>query len=198
MFKKGLSEADIKELYPQVFDGRLGKYPGQYRICLSDEANPKINPPRRFPHKMIKPLKRRLEEMVKTQVVIEPVDHPTDWVNSMVCTEKKDGSLRVCLDPRHLNKHIKREHFTIPTFQEIVSRVGQPTLFTIVDQSSAFWQIELEEESRDLSPHFKHHLVASDFAECLSEYQVPAKYNKKRPFKFLETSKTPLSLTTTC
>ena len=92
MFKKGLSEADIKELYPQVFDGKLGKYPGQYRICLSDEANPKFNPPRRFSHKMIKPLKRRLEEMVKTQV-IEPVDHPTDWVNSIVCTEKKDGSL---------------------------------------------------------------------------------------------------------
>ena len=131
--------------------------------------------------------------MVKTRV-IEPVDHPTVWVNSMVCTEKKDGSLRVCLDPRHLNKHIKREHFTIPTFQEILSCVGQPTLFTIVDQSSAFWQIELEEDSRDLTT-FQNTIRL--LAECFSEYQMPAKY-KKRPSKFLETSKTPLSLTTTC
>ena len=69
----------------------------------------------------------------------------------MVATEKKDGSLRICLDPRHLNQYVKREHFTIPTFQEIVSQLKKPKFFTIIDQSSAFWQIKLHEESRDLT-----------------------------------------------
>ena len=53
--------------------------------------------------------------------VIEPVKHPTDWVNSMVCTEKKNGKLRPCLDPRELNKYIMREHYMIPTFQKVIA-----------------------------------------------------------------------------
>ena len=147
---KSLTEQEIKEKFGFVFNGELGKYPGSYRIRLTKDANPKINVPRRVPHKLIAPLQRKLEEMVK-QGVIEEVEHPTDWVNSIVCTEKKDGSIRLCLDPRELNKYIKREHFTIPTFQEIVAKLGKPRFFTIVDQSSAFWQVELEETCRDLT-----------------------------------------------
>ena len=144
------TEQEIKEQFGSVFEGELGKYPGSYRITLTKDTNPKINVPRRVPHKLIVPLQRKLEEMVK-QNFIEEVEHPTDWVNSIVCIEKKDGSIRLCLDPRELNKYIKREHFTIPKFQEIVVKLGKPRFFTIVDQSSAFWQVELEETCRDLT-----------------------------------------------
>ena len=43
---------------------------------------------------------------------IEKVDQPTEWVNSIVIVEKEDGSLRICLDPKDLNRAVKREHFT--------------------------------------------------------------------------------------
>ena len=148
--KPKLTEEILKQEYGTVFSKKLGKYPGQYKIRLTEDAQPKINPPRRVPHKMMQPLKKKLHDMVEEDV-IEPVDHPTDWVNSMVCTEKKDGSLRLCLDPRTLNKYIKREHYMIPTFQEVITRLGRPKFFTIIDQSSAFWQVELDEESRDLT-----------------------------------------------
>lgn len=88
--------------------------------------------------------------MVK-QGVIEEVEHPTEWVNSIVCTEKKDGTIRLCLDPRELSRYIKREHFTIPRFQEIIAKLGKPRFFTIIDQSSAFWQVELDEDCRDVT-----------------------------------------------
>ena len=144
------TEQEIKEQFGSVFDGELGKYPGSYRITLTKDANPTINVPRRVPHKLKVPLQRKIEDMIK-QNVIEEVEHPTDWVNSIVCTEKKDGSICLCLDPRELNKYIKREHFTIPAFQEIVAKLEKPRFFTIVDQSSAFWQIVLEETCRDLT-----------------------------------------------
>ena len=32
------------------------------------------------------------------------IDQPTEWVNSMVVVEKPSGGLRICLDPRDLNK----------------------------------------------------------------------------------------------
>ena len=89
-------------------------------------------------------IKRKLEETVK-QGVIEEVEHPTDWVNRIVCADKRDGSIPLCLDPRELNK------FTILTFQKIVAKLEKPNFFTIVDQSSAFWQVELEKTCRDLT-----------------------------------------------
>ena len=39
--------------------------------------------------------------------VLVKVDEPTDWVHNLVIIEKKNGLLRLCLDPRH-----KREHYT--------------------------------------------------------------------------------------
>lgn len=54
--------------------------------------------------------------------VIKNIEEPTDWVSSLVIVLKKHGALRICLDPRDLNKAIKREHFRLPTQQEIISQ----------------------------------------------------------------------------
>ena len=40
---------------------------------------------------------------------IGPVIKPTPWISSLVIEPKKDGSLRLCLDPKDLNKAIKRK-----------------------------------------------------------------------------------------
>lgn len=59
--------------------------------------------------------------------VIKRVDQPTDWVNSLVTADKAStGKLPVCLNPRDLNKAIKREHFQLPTMEEIASRLELP------------------------------------------------------------------------
>ena len=50
--------------------------------------------------------------------VLKRVDQPTDWVHNLVIVEKKNGTLRLCLDPRDLNKVVKTEHYKIPTIQE--------------------------------------------------------------------------------
>ena len=39
---------------------------------------------------------------------------------SMLLTDKKISSLRICLDPRDLNHVIKREHFVIPTAEDVL------------------------------------------------------------------------------
>ena len=65
--------------------------------------------------------------------------------------EKPDGSLRICLDPRDLNKAIKREHYQLPTFDEIASRLTGATKFTKVDANKGYWQIPLDEQSSKLT-----------------------------------------------
>ena len=54
-------------------------------------------------------VKQVLDRLVKAGV-LAPVDEPTDWVNQMANATKKDGSLRICIDPCHLNLSLKREH----------------------------------------------------------------------------------------
>ena len=76
-------------------------------------------PPRKVPMALRTKLKAELDRMVQNDI-IAPVQEPTDWVNSLVVVEKSNGKLRVCLDPPPLNKAIKREHFQLPTTEEIL------------------------------------------------------------------------------
>lgn len=82
--------------------------------------------------------------------VITPVNHPTDWVHNVQLVEKKND-IRVCLDPKPLNKCIKREHFLIPTFDDVTSQLANKCIFTVLDLSSGFWQMELDEPSSNLT-----------------------------------------------
>ena len=133
----------LENEYKDVFSG-LGCYPGKYHIELNPGAQLVIDPPRRVPQALYEPL--RLKKL-EAQGVIIAVDEPTDWVNSLVITEKRDGSLRLCLDPKHMNKNIRREHFQIPTFTEISTQLGGVRLFTILDQKHSHWQVELDKDS---------------------------------------------------
>ena len=54
--------------------------------------------------------------------IIAPVTELTQWVSSMVVTRKKNKSIRICLDPRDLDKGI-RSHYPLPTFEEVATRL---------------------------------------------------------------------------
>ena len=57
--------------------------------------------------------------MVKMKI-IQAVNEPTDWVNNLVLVEKPDGSLRLFIDPKELNKAIKRPHHAHQTVEDIL------------------------------------------------------------------------------
>ena len=82
---------------------------------------PVKEPPRRVQFGLQDRLKLKLDLMEKHKVM-QKVNKPTDWVHNLVIAEKKDGSLRLCLDPRELNKAIKRENFQIPTVENVTCR----------------------------------------------------------------------------
>ena len=64
------------------------------------------------------------------------------------CTPKVPFILHLCLDPRDLNKVIKRENYKIPTADEIASKLTTKKVFLIIlDEKDGFWQIPLDQES---------------------------------------------------
>ena len=81
------------------------------------------------------------------QHVIEPVNEHSDWVNSIVITSKKNGDVRICLDPRPLNKAIRRQHHLMPLFHDIIFNLAGAKYFTILDAKCVYWQVPLDSES---------------------------------------------------
>ena len=70
------------------------------------------------------------------------VSPPTDWVNSMVVSSRGE-KIRICLDPGDLNKAVKREHYPIPTVKEIVAKIPEAKVFTVLDAKSGYLQMKL-------------------------------------------------------
>lgn len=54
-----------------------------------------------------KPYKAELQRLQEEGIIV-PVKEDTQWVNSVVTTNKPDGSIRLCLDPNDPNKCLER------------------------------------------------------------------------------------------
>jgi len=143
-------EALVNE-YSDCFEG-LGTFKMKpYHITLDPEAEPIVHPPRTVPVHLRELFKAELDSMQENGV-IEPVDGPTDWVNSVVLNETVNDKgevtkLRVCLDPRDLNKWVKREHYYTRTIDDVVSELSDAKFFSIVDAKKGYWHVPLDEES---------------------------------------------------
>lgn len=139
----------LMEEYKDCFEG-LGCLPGKHKIHVNENVPPVVHPCRKVPFALREKLKVELARMEKLEV-IKKIDEPTDWVSSLVIVEKRiTGALRICLDPKDLNHAIKREHFKLPTREEIMAQFAGAKWFSKLDASSGFWQMRLDEESSRL------------------------------------------------
>ena len=73
------------------------------------------------------------------------------YSSPMVCVRKKDGSLRLCIDYRELNKKTYPERQPIPRIQDILNGLGGNKWFTVLDQGKAYHQGFMAEGSRPLT-----------------------------------------------
>ncbi len=144
------TEVPVLEEFADVFKG-IGLFPGECTIHLDPHATPVVHPPRRIPLALRSRLKEELESMERQGVIVK-VTEPTEWVNSMVVAEKpRTGQLRVCLDPRNLNKAIKRPHYPLPTLEDLTPKLAGAQYFSVLDARSGYWAIKLTEESSRLT-----------------------------------------------
>ena len=166
----------IVQDYQDVFVG-LGCLPGKHHITVTENVRPVQHACRKVPFPLQSKLKEELDKMEKMDVII-PVDEPTDWVSSLVVVMKKNGQLRVCLDPRDLNRAIKREHYQLPSRAEITAQFAGAKYFSKLDASSGFWQIQLDDESSKLctfiTPYGRYKFLRLPFGIC----SAPEVYHK--------------------
>ena len=118
-----INKADsLVKQYKDVFEG-LGCLKTPYRIKVDLSVHPTICPPRNKPVALKSRIKEELDRMEQMKV-IKKEEEPTEWVNAMVVVEKpRTKKLRICLDPRPLNKAILREHYQLPSLEDISTRL---------------------------------------------------------------------------
>lgn len=138
-------EAAVLAKFPKQFSG-VGEFPDVVDLFVSPNAIPSNDPPRRLPHKIRTPLRDKLNALQSLNIISNDVKNVI-WFSNLVVVEKDDGSIRVCLDPNRLNKHIKRELFLIPSFEEIKLKLTNKKLFTVLDIKDGFWHCKLSPES---------------------------------------------------
>ena len=80
------------------------------------------------------------------QATRKKVNEPTPWLSSTV-TIIKPGKIRICIDPRDLNKAILHLKYQMPTLKEVLPKLANAKLFSAIDAKDGFHQVKLDEQS---------------------------------------------------
>ena len=149
------STKDLQALYPNSFD-RIGDMLGEYDIKIDPTVLPVQNGRCKVPIEYNAEIEKELGEMVSQGIIVKQTE-PTPWVSSLTYPKKPNGKLRICLDPKDLNKAIIRENHKARTLEEIAHILTGATKFSKVDGNKAFFGMHLTKEA-SLLMTFNTHL----------------------------------------
>ncbi|KAG7478880.1 hypothetical protein JOB18_011456 [Solea senegalensis] len=99
-----------------------------------------------------KPLYKEMKEYLHNLIAqgwVKKSNSP--YASAIVCVRKKDGSLRLCIDYRELNKKTRPDRQPIPRVQDILDSLGGHSWFSLLDQGKAYHQGFMDEDSRPLT-----------------------------------------------
>ena len=105
---------------------------------------------------MRKEVSKELDKLVKQDIIEIDVNQPTRWISPVVCTPKKDGRIRLCVDMRVANQAIERERHIMPTIQDFKAEVYGSKYFSKVDLKQAYHQLEVTPESQYITTFSTH------------------------------------------
>ena len=116
---------------------------------MDETITPVQCPPRNVPIVLKAAVKAELDRHEREGHLISVIE-PTDWISNMVIVKKPD-KIRICIDPRPLNKALKRSHYIMPTLDDVLYKLPKACIFSLVDAREAFLQCKLDRESSLLS-----------------------------------------------
>ena len=149
------SVEQLKQMYPNSFD-RLGDLAGEYDIKVDPTVIPVQHARHKIPIEYKEAIETELQKMEEQGIITSQVE-PTPWVSSVTYPRKANGKIRICLDPKDLNKAIIRECHKCPTLEEIAHRLSGSAVYTKIDAMKAFMQLHLT-KSASLLTTFNTHM----------------------------------------
>ena len=98
-----------------------------------------------IPRPLYQEVKHYIEDLLNKQFITKS---RSSYSSPVVCVRKKDGTLRLCVDYRELNRRTTPDRHPIPRIQETLDSLGGNSWFTVLDQGKAYHQGFISPNSR--------------------------------------------------
>ena len=141
---RNFSDVFPKELPSSLPPGRSS----DFKIEITPGATPQKKGLYRMSNKELDELKVQLDGLL-SQGFIRPSVSP--WGAPFLFVSKKDGSLRLCIDYRGLNKVTVKNGYPLPRIDDIFDQLSGSEYFNKIDLRSGYHQIRMSEESVPLT-----------------------------------------------
>ncbi|GKF74813.1 putative reverse transcriptase domain-containing protein, partial [Tanacetum coccineum] len=136
----------VKE-FPDVFPEDLPGIPPvrqvEFQIDLIPGAAPIARTPYRLAPSEMQELSNQLQELTD-RGFIRPSTSP--WGAPVLFVKKKDGSFRMCIDYRELNKLTIKNHYPLPRIDDLFDQLQGSSVYSKIDLRSGYHQLRVREE----------------------------------------------------
>ncbi|CAL2244317.1 unnamed protein product [Prunus armeniaca] len=130
-----------------VFPDDLPGLPPQRETEFTIELLPGTNPIHQAPYRMapaeLRELKTQLQELVDLGFIRPSV---SPWGAPVLFVKKKDGSMRLCIDYRQLNKVTVRNRYPLPRIDDLFDQLKGAKYFSKIDLRSGYHQLRVRED----------------------------------------------------
>ena len=119
----------------------------EHDITLTDDI-PFQERYRRIPPQAYDKVREHLEQMLRMGVIQRS---DSDFASAVVIVQKKDGSMRFCIDLRKLNAKTVRDSHPLPRVEESLEALKGSSIFTSLDLRCGYWQVRMSKRARKLT-----------------------------------------------
>ncbi|KAL5541347.1 hypothetical protein UlMin_045674 [Ulmus minor] len=145
--KGNVEDVPIVRDFVDVFPEELPGLPPDREIQFEIELLPGTAPISKAPYRMapaeLKELQAQLQDLLDKRF-IRPSHSP--WGAPVLFVKKKDGTLRMCIDYRELNKVTVKNRYPLPRIDDLFDQLKGATIFSKIDLRSGYHQLKIKEE----------------------------------------------------
>ncbi|GAU49756.1 hypothetical protein TSUD_407990 [Trifolium subterraneum] len=144
--ESSLSPSDIPIVreYLDVFPEEINSLPPEREIEFSIDLVPGSQPISVAPYRMspleLRELKSQIEELLQKHFIRPSV---SPWGAPVLLVKKKDGTMRLCIDYRQLNKVTIKNKYPLPRIDDLLNQLRGATIFSKIDLRSGYHQIRI-------------------------------------------------------
>ena len=134
---------EFLEVFPEDLPGLPPNREIEFVIDLVPGTAPISKAPYRMAPTELKELKVQLQELLD-KGFIRPSFSP--WGAPVLFVKKKDGSMRLCIDYRELNKVTIKNKYPLPRINDLFDQLQGAAVFSKIDLRSGYHQLKIKEE----------------------------------------------------
>ncbi|GJS63883.1 putative reverse transcriptase domain-containing protein [Tanacetum coccineum] len=145
--KKRLEDVPIVQNFPNVFPEDLSGLPSTRQVEFQIDLIPGVAPVARAPYRLAPSEMKELSEQLKElsdKGFIRPSSSP--WGAPVLFVKKKDGSFRMCIDYRELNKLTVKNRYPLPRIDDLFDQLQGSSVYSKIDLRSGYHQLRVREE----------------------------------------------------